>query len=151
MMRTALRTLMTLSWALWFGGLVTLFLSATAMFRVSHDLGASANPVLFATFEPYQLILAAVLVLCTALWIPGARSRWLAGMLLVLFLLAGLAATVSWTWITPELEALRLQGLGGSQAFKTAHGRSMLCYSSALLLLLMGGLMLPHADRPRNL
>lgn len=146
MLAGVLRTLVTLGWGLWFGGLVTLFLTATAMFRAGRELGASANPVMFASFERFQLILAVAVPLLTLLWLIVARGRW-KGVLLVLFLVAASAAMMSWIWISPELNELRLAQQTQTPAFRAAHGRSMMCYGLSTLLLLIGGLLLPHADR----
>jgi len=47
------------AWALWLGGLITLFLCVGTMFSHNRSLAADMAPQLFVNFERYQLILAA--------------------------------------------------------------------------------------------
>jgi hypothetical protein len=102
--------------------------------------------MVFATFEVYQLVLAAVAVVATFGWWLMTRSRWVVA-LFVPTGLAVLAAVASMTLVTPKMEALRLRGESGTPAFRALHGRSMMLYSSEAVILLAVGLVLPGAIR----
>src|SRR5437868_4635908 len=57
-----------LAWALWLGGLITLFLCVITLFHHNRSSAIDAAPVLFVNFERYQLILAALGLTCTVTW-----------------------------------------------------------------------------------
>jgi len=148
-MKTLLALLVSFVWALWFGGLMTLFLSVLTLFRQRHDLAVNANPILFAAFERYQLILAAAALLLTFFWILTRLSR-LKTALFILFVLAALCAVISTTWITPRINQLQAQHLTDTPEFRQAHGQSMMTYTAAFALLLLAGLILPVLQRQIN-
>lgn len=137
-MRTFFSTVATVAWALWFGGLVTLFVVTRATFAHSHELGRTANPIMFRTFEPYILIVAAVAVVGSGLWLASGRTRLLK-VLFVLLILGAATSTYAHFGVS-----LRLQQMSPSTPeWKSLHGRSMMLYASQAAVLAIVGLMLP--------
>ena len=143
-MRYVLNCTVAALWALWFGGLITLFLSMTALFGADHDLAVRAAPILFRRFEFYQLILAGSAIAAALVWRRTARSGARL-VILVAFVLAGIGSTVAREAITPRLEALVLSGQGKSAQFMSLHGTSMLIYLANTAALAIAGLALPAA------
>src|SRR5258707_499027 len=64
-MRTLLSILVTLAWALWLGGLVTLFLTVVTLFRFDRTIAIQTAPQIFLMWERYQLALAAAALVTT--------------------------------------------------------------------------------------
>src|SRR5687767_1706204 len=152
-MRYVFSTLAALAWALWFGGLMTLFLSVQSLFARDRSVAVDAAPMLFAAFERYQLLVAAVAVVATFGWWLTARSRRVVAVALLLAL-AVLGAVASTTLVTPRLERLRLASESDTPAFRGLHGRSMMRYVGEAAALLVAGLIRPAAlrdpGRPRS-
>ena len=137
-MKLFLFTLTTLAWALWFGGLATMFVVTRATFAHSHELGRTANPIMFRTFEPYILIVAGVAVVSSVLWLAFRRSRLLKVVctLLILGAITSAYAHFGVSW--------RLQQMSPSTPeWKSLHGRSMMLYAAQTGLLAISGLVLP--------
>jgi hypothetical protein len=145
-MRYVFSTLAALAWALWFGGLMTLFVSVQSMFARDRAVAVDAAPMLFAAFERYQLLLAAIAIVSTFGWWLTVRSRRVIAVALLLAL-AVLGAVASSTLVTPRLERLRLAGESGSPAFRSLHGQSMMLYVGEAAALLVAGMILPAALR----
>jgi hypothetical protein len=145
-MRYVFSTLAALAWALWFGGLMTLFVSVQSMFARDRAVAVDAAPMLFAAFERYQLLLAAIAIVSTFGWWLTVRSRRVIAVALLLAL-AVLGAVASSTLVTPRLERLRLAGESGSPAFLSLHGQSMMLYVGEAAALLVAGMILPAALR----
>lgn len=137
------------SWALWFGGLVWIFLFVPAIFAHDRAVAGQAAPVIFRTFECVQPILAAIAVLAAAIWIMRQRCPALIAAI-GLLLLAGVGAAVSPLLITRKMEVLRLAGQSGSPQFMKLHGYSMLVYVTQTALLLIAGLMLLLGGKPKQ-
>lgn len=144
-MRYLLSTIATLAWALWFGGLITLFVVATATFRESHDLGRAANPVIFRAFEPYILVVAGVATVAGVAWVAFSRSRALRA-IAVLFVLAAIASNYAHFGVSRPMQTLP----SSSPEWKALHGRSMMLYTAQSALLALAGLMLPLAIREKR-
>jgi MFS family permease len=149
-MRTVLTWLTLLAWALWLGGLVTLFITVSSLFVTFADhpevAGAAASAI-FARFNVYQLIVAMV-ALFGGLLIPRAGRQKTFYIALVTVALA-LAVFVT-SYLAPHLEAMREQGEVAvhSDAFKSMHGLSMLLYLTEVLLLVPAGiLLLAHHEK----
>ena len=143
-MRKLLAILVTLSWAVWFGGIVGLFVFVSTLFRQSRPIAVEAAPMLFHAFERYQLLLAAFVLVCLVLWRVLVPSR--AIMVVFTFVaLAAVAAVLSTTLVTPRMETLRRQGQSGSPEFRQLHGRSMMFYTAEAAMLLLAGIALPTA------
>ena|SRR5258705_11548216 len=130
-----------LGWSLWLGGLITLFISVTTLFRRDHALAQQAAPHLFLVFEQYQLILAAVALTSTFAWRLSSRIMLL-NMMFLMLALAALGAVASPMYFTKRMESLREQGRTNSPEFRKLHGQSMGVYTGEAVLLLIGGLIL---------
>jgi hypothetical protein len=143
-MRYLLNCTIAMVWALWLGGLITLFLGVTALFSTNYDLARQAAPVLFRRFELYQLILAGSAVALGLVWHLTGRSS--ARLVIVLvFILTAVGSTVSHETITPRLDALEQAGQGRSDEFASLHGQSMLIYLTDAVALAAAGIALPAA------
>ena len=141
-MRTLLSILVTLAWALWLGGLVTLFLTVITLFRFDRTIAIQTAPQVFLMWERYQLALAACALVTTFALRLLTRST-LSSVLFVLFALSALGASLSPILLTKKMEALRAQGLSSSTEFKQLHQRSNIVYTSQTGLLLLAGILLP--------
>src|SRR5688572_28988588 len=104
-MRYLLSTLTTLAWALWFGGLATMFVVTRATFRESHDLGRAANPVMFRTFEPYILVVAGLATVSAVAWLALNRSLPLR-IIAVLLVLSAIAAGYAHYGVSRPMQSL---------------------------------------------
>ena len=131
-----------IAWALWFGGIVMLFLCAQALFIRFSDrqIAGAAASSLFLVFERYQLILAAIAIVAAVIW------RWLAPSrrktaFFILLSVAAVAAVASAGIVTPRLEAMRLAGTTKQPAFAHLHGLSMILLTAEALVLLVAGLL----------
>jgi hypothetical protein len=145
-MRHLISTLVTLTWALWFGALIALFVFVQTLFSNDRDIAVEAAPQLFMAFQKYHLILASIALMCAVAWRISAPSK----PALAIFILLGLAACCGVAvslWIIGPMNALRESGLGGSDEFKRLHGRSMLLFFGQAFFLLISGCLLPVAIR----
>jgi hypothetical protein len=141
-MRYLLSTITTVAWALWFGGLATMFVVTRATFRESHELGRTANPVMFRTFEPYILVVAGVAAVAAIAWVAVHRSTALRA-IAVLFVLSAIASGYAHYGVSRPMQSLS----PSSEEWKSLHGRSMLLYTTQSALLALAGLFLPSAMR----
>jgi hypothetical protein len=150
MLRSTASALVCIAWALWFGGLGALFLFATRLFAEDRATALKAAPILFLSFERYQLLLAAAALLGSVVWRASTGSIRAT---LIFSLLAGatIPAALSPMLITSRMEALRVQGQSESPEFRRLHGISMIVYTGETLILLVTGLSLPWALRDRRL
>jgi hypothetical protein len=144
MIRNFLAGWVCVAWGLWLGGLGALFIFVTRLFQTSHDLGAQAAPVLFLSFEKYQLLVAMALLLGMALWRIVGGTRRLA-ILFWIFGVASMAAAIEPMAVTRRLENLRMAGETASPEFQKWHRVAGIVYSGETLLLLAAGFMLPGA------
>jgi hypothetical protein len=125
-----LPVVLTLAWALWFGGLITLFLAVTSLFATfapDRSLAGTAAAGIFRRIEFYQLFLAAVaLTASTVMWrtapAGAAGRRWV---LLVLIMLAGAMPVISTLQVSRRIELLRNDRLANTPEFRRLHGISM--------------------------
>jgi hypothetical protein len=141
-MQRLLAAVVTVAWALWFGGVVMLLLAVSSIFHtftagptvealgpfgVSTEAavvpnsplrrvlaGAAASGV-FHRFERYQLVLAAVALLATFGWRLVGPPRGIKTALFSLLALATVAAVVTTAHITPKEEAIRVESLRRGQ------------------------------------
>lgn len=144
-MRAALHSLITLIWGLWFGGVVSLFISVIAIFHTFPDdrtVAGQAAAHVFRAFNVYQLGLAAVALLATFVWILVQQGKLKIGLFL-LFALATFDACVITIYLAPKLRLLQLQHLTSTSQFGRLHGYSMILYVAEAVLLLIAGLFLP--------
>jgi len=149
MLRKLAASLVCIAWALWFGGLGALFLFATRLFQEDRPTALKAAPVLFLSFERYQLLLAAAALVGVVAWrVLGGSIR--VTVLFCLIAAASVPAALSPMLITSRMEQLRARGESSSPQFKKLHGISMMVYSGETLILLAAGLTLPWAMREQN-
>jgi hypothetical protein len=147
-MRSILAMLTAVAWALWLGGLAALFLFVSVLFKQDRAVAVEAAPRMFAVFERYQLVLAAVALITTTAWRLVDR-RVILTALFGMFALATLAAVLEPVYISGEMQRLRVAGESGSDRFRQLHGRSMMVYVGETLVLLVAATMLPKAiERP---
>jgi hypothetical protein len=143
-MRKILSTLITLLWALWFGGVIMLFIVVTSVFATfhdRHDLAGQAAAHIFHVFNAYQLALAAGSLIATFVWYLVGPPRLKMG-LFTLFGLATFAACVITMYIAPQIEFLRGQGETQSPRFAHLHGGAMIMYLIEAVVLLIAGVFL---------
>ncbi len=142
--RYLLPLIVLLTWGLWFGAILGLFLFVQVLFKTDRDVAVRAAPRMFIAFETFQLVLAAIALIATAVWrlrVPRA----LLTVIFVLFCIASVAAIIPPIAITPKMELLRIAGQSSSPQFKALHGRTMIFYMTITISLLVVGLLLPSA------
>jgi hypothetical protein len=143
-MRYVLSLLLVLTWALWFGGQVTLVILIVTLFSTDHDTAVRAGPIIFHVFERYQLVLAALAMLGAASLFFFLRRRILL-VILGCLCVAAIGGIVSMTSITPAMEQLWREGKSQGPEFHALHKRSSMVYRIEMVLLLVSGLLLPRA------
>jgi hypothetical protein len=144
-MRTILHSLITLVWGLWFGGVMTLFVAVTAIFKAfpsQHETAGLAARHVFRFFNAYQLALAAAALLITFAWCLWRRGPLRFGLFLLFGLVTFDACFITMK-IAPKIELLTQQGLTASPEFGRLHGFAMVLYLAEAILLLIAGLFLP--------
>jgi hypothetical protein len=150
MLNRLLSTLVSLAWALWFGGMVMLFAALGTIFSTpgfERDVQGAFAQRLFPVFERMQLIFAAVALLGTAAWwLLGARAR-VKMVLFALFAAATVVAVVETTMVTPRVQQLVADARRGTPEFERAHKLSTKVYMSGAVVLLLAGMVLPGAIR----
>jgi Domain of unknown function (DUF4149) len=148
-MHYLLRLVSVLAWALWLGGLIALFLFVTVLFKEERSTAVVAAPLMFARFERFQLLLAAVALLA----VGGLRliePRAIHSVVFTFFAVATLALVISATLIRPKMERLRVAGESSGPQFRQMHGQSMGLYSLQAAALALAGLFIPAAmNRPQ--
>ena len=147
-MRRFLAILVCITWGLWFGGLVMLFIAVPTLFHTfanARPVAGNAAAGIFHAFERYQLILAAVSLLATFSWrlVSAKRAQMRKTITFALLSLATVAASSSTLFITPKIDAMRIQGETYGPAFGRLHVISMSLYFVESVLLLVAGLLLP--------
>ncbi|HEV8377738.1 MAG TPA: DUF4149 domain-containing protein [Tepidisphaeraceae bacterium] len=135
-----------LAWALWLGGLVTLFICVITLFHHDRSLAANVAPKLFVNFERYQLILAAVVLTTTVVWRIVTKNV-LINWVFLLLCLASLGAIASPLYFSRQMEALREQGKTGSLQFQSLHKQSEWVYTGEVSVLAICGIALFFALR----
>ena len=144
-----LAIVLTLAWALWFGGLITLFLAVTSLFTTfdtDRSLAGTAAAGIFRRFESYQLVLAAVALVTAATWRASRPPRPRSNTVVLVFLALAAVVAVSSTFaVSRRIEKLRRQSLTATPEFRRLHGVSMGLYTGEAALLLAAGLALPSA------
>ncbi len=148
-MTRLLSTLVTIVWALWFGGMVMLLVAVITLFDTfgqDRESFSRAAGTLFRVFERGQLALAAVALLGTFGWRLAGSAR-LKTALFALFAVATLASVASTAVITPKVESLRQERLTTTPEFRRMHGLSSAVYMTGAVALLLAGVVLPSAIR----
>lgn len=148
-MNRLLSMIVSLAWALWLGGLVTLFATLGTIFTMpgfDRETQGAFAARLFPMFERMQLIFAAVSLLSTAAWWIAGRSR-LKLALFGMFAVATLVAVFETTRVTPAVQRLVATGQRGTPEFERMHNLSTRVYTSGAVVLLVAGFVLPGAIR----
>jgi hypothetical protein len=149
-MRSLLTWLNLLAWALWLGGLVTLFITVSSLFATfadRHDLAGAAASAIFARFNVYQIILALIALFGGLLLPRNSRGK---SFYIVLITLALALAVFVTSYLAPHLEAMRENGATHTSAFARLHGLSMVFYLCEVFLLLpAGGLLISRRTQRR--
>ena len=151
-MRSALHGLISLIWGLWFGGVVTLFVAVTAIFKAfpdEHEVAGEAARYVFHAFNIYQLSLAVVALLGTFAWSFLKSGPMKLGLFLLFSLVTSDACIIA-TYVAPKIELLQRSGLGQSHEFSTLHGISLALYLAEAVLLLIAGLFLLELREPNT-
>jgi hypothetical protein len=146
--RRGLPTLLALVWSLWLGGLVVLFLSIHSLFKTfasDHSIAGEAASGIFTRFNRYQLVLAGIALIGSFAWRVGSGRSGVTG-LFFCFGVAAFAAIVA-ARVATRLEGLRLAYQTHTPQFVRLHGFSMLMYLGEVVMLIIGGLLLPHLIR----
>ena len=136
-----------LTWALWLGGVVALFLFVTAAFRVAfpddRPNAVRAAQAAFIRFGRYQLALAAIALLLSIAWRLQRPRATRTATIVLTALSASLAGVIY--WITLKIIALSQAGETTTPLFRQLHGGSMTAYLAIAVLLLAIGAAL-HRD-----
>lgn len=146
-MRKVLPIMVSLALAVWLGGLVSLLLAVTTLFRADRDAAIDLAPRLFKTFEPVLLASLATALLATLAWrllVSCSKPR---KVLLALLLSAAGPAVISIAFVTPRIDALRLEGRRDTPEFRELHGFSNVLYLAQITLALSAAATLPAAIR----
>jgi hypothetical protein len=152
-MRRLFPVLMLLTWALWFGGLVTVVIAVNAV-AFAHPPSAdrtifdNAAPPIFHAFERYQLGLSVVASLTTLAAFAATRAR-IHLVVLGLFWAATIAALGSTLYNTREIDRMREANLTQTEEFKATHNRATWLYGSEAVALLLAGLIMPMTFEAR--
>jgi hypothetical protein len=136
-MRRILPYIIGLTTALWLGGLVTLFIALISIFRYNRGIGAQVGPVLFSKFEPYQIGLGLIAIVCTVVWRMYACSR--AKKLLLACLIAAVSiAVISFAYLTPQITQMASDEVANaSEKFAKLHKTSEMMYRALAVLVLI--------------
>jgi uncharacterized membrane-anchored protein len=148
-MRYFTSALVTLTTALWFGGLVTLALLVMAVFISSgldRETAGRATSSMFVWFGKAQLVVAAVALIATFLAYLQRRG----GIVVTLFVLqiVGTLGAVAFNmYIVPKLEGMRIAGQSQSADFKALHKQSESLMSVMMLILFAATVFVPAVCR----
>jgi hypothetical protein len=137
-MRNLFSFLTLLTWALWLGGMVTLFICVMALFHTERASAIVAAPHMFLIFERYQLVLAAIALSSTFAWRFTTRLPPLVA-LFVLLTLAALGAVATPMYVTKKMGELRAENKVSSPEFQQLHRKATWIYRAQAVLLLAAG------------
>jgi hypothetical protein len=142
-MRRLVSIVLAVTWAAWFGGLLTLFLVLTSLFKtLDRTTAGQAASGVFFYFERYQLVLAAMALTLTVLWRIAGGSAALKNVLFGGFTVATLLAAWTTTQITPQVEKMRQAGETAGPQFARMHGMASMTYvGEAIVLLIVAAIL----------
>jgi hypothetical protein len=147
-MRHALVYVLSITLALWLGGLIALFVSVSVLFGTARELGVQAAPVLFATFERYELGLFVVSIVLALAWRTPAK-RYRQALLGCVLAAGGMVAVQVWV-LSPKINLLRETGQSATPAFQQLHGQSTFVYVATAVLVLLAKIALITALLPKS-
>jgi hypothetical protein len=147
-------TLLLLVWGAWFGSLIGILISVISIshtFPVEVDKEASSNlsqfgivtTDIFHLFERVQLGLAGAALIFAFAWQLCRGAMRLKIALFVLFAIATVASVVETAVVAPQITKMREDGQTRSAEFGKWHGISGALYGGTLLLMVIGGVILP--------
>lgn len=146
-MNRALSILLTIVLALWAGSLAHLVLTVSSLFtafpKAVSNVAVEAAPRVFFVTERYHLVLAllAIGVLIASRLLVGCSKakRWT----FALTMLAAILAAVQMVAVSPKMDALRAQHLGGGPEFTRLHRLSTTQYLLQMALVVGAAALLP--------
>jgi hypothetical protein len=103
---------------------------------------------MFAVFETYQLLVAAVALVAAAIWRLVSPGRAAITFIFMMFAVSAVATIASALAIRPPLERLRIEGQTATPQFERLHKLSERLYSAQMLVLLAAGVVIPIALAP---
>jgi hypothetical protein len=130
-----------LAWALWLGGLITLFICVITLFHHNKSMAIDIAPRLFVNFERYQLGLAAVSLTVAVAWRITSKNL-LVNWIFLLLCLSALGAIASPLYFSKQMEVLRVEGKTSSPKFQALHDQSTWVYETEAAMLLIASLPL---------
>ena len=140
--------MLTLCWALWFGGIIMLLIGVMAVFKEfpleQRTTAGKATAAMFRAYGFYELAVASG-ALIAAVALRLMRPAKLRTALFALLAISALLAVVTTGVVTPNMETLRMAGEGTTDAFRKLHGQAMMLFSGRTVLLLIAGALLPWA------
>lgn len=127
-----------LAWALWLGGMMSLFLFVMRLFTTNREVATEAAPVLFQAFASYQLIVGMTACAAGTLLALATRRKLVAAMSLLMIVSLALAMVLrSWTI---ELRTLNRNVPEGVARFQALHKNTTRVYSASACLLAVAGI-----------
>ena len=116
----------------WFGGLAALILFVSYLFTTRRAVALDAAPLLFRSFERYQLALAAAALLVLTAWRWAGRGRVKTAALAAALLATGLAV-LQIAYVTPTITATQNTD---RPKFDTFHHLASVNYTAVAALVL---------------
>lgn len=129
-----------------------MFIFVQVMFAADRATAANAAPLLFYTFEIYQLGLFVVAIVAVTAWrmvVCSRSKRWISR----LIILAGALAIVQTAFVSTRMRAMMTGEQRGGSDFRRLHSYSMILYASQTVILAAAACLLPAAisgDARRN-
>lgn len=127
----------------WFGGLAALILFVSYLFSTRRAVALDAAPLLFRSFERYQLAVAAVTLVTLVLWRLAGR-RWTKTASLAMALLATTLSVLQIAYITPTITATQNTDRPRFDAF---HHYASMNYTTIAVLVLIATVLALVAHR----
>ena len=152
-MRYGLAMTTVVAWGLWFGGLGALFLFVSYLFVTDRKIAMVAAPKMFAVFETYQLIVAAVALVASAVWRLISPGRAAITFIFMMLAVSAVGTITNALAVRPPLERMRIAGETATPQFARMHKLSERLYSAQAFVLLAAGVVIPVAlapPRPRS-
>lgn len=146
-MRKLLPIVVSLSLAVWLGGLISLLLAVTTLFRADRAAAIDLAPRLFNTFEPVLLAALAVAIVATIAWRLLVSCSKPKKVLLALLLAAAGPAVLSIAQVTPRIDELRIEDRRDTPEFRKLHGFSNVLYLAQITLAFSAAATLPSVIR----
>lgn len=131
--------MLCVSWALWFGGMIALFIFVSRLFITNRDVAVNAAPVLFQSFAIYQIIVGMIACACGTLLARMTAQKTLAIGTVLMAISLGLSLILR-MW-TLEMMTLNRSLVSDVARFQTLHHSTTNLYTTSAVLLLIAGIM----------